>query len=340
MGQNQTRQDFEWTETQHPHTYRTRLILDKHPELKTLMGTCPVIRYSVSALVITQIMAAYFASYLSYFWVVILAYCFGGVINHSLTLAIHDISHNIVFGNRYPWANRLFGMWANLPIAVPMSVSFKKYHAEHHRFQGTESFDSDLPLAIEARFFNSTFRKVVWMFLQPLFYSFRPFWVRPKPPNNFEILNFIVQIIFDLLILYCFGWKSLFYLLIGTVLCLGVHPMTAHFIAEHYMFALGYETYSYYGYWNFLAFNVGYHNEHHDLPYIPGSKLPLVRAMAPEFYDPLPHHYSWWEVLYGWIFEEHMGPFTRVKRMPSKKILTSKDKVVKSQNLNPVGKAE
>jgi sphingolipid delta-4 desaturase len=64
-----------------------------------------------------------------------------------------------------------------------------------------------------------------------------------------------------------------------------------------------------------LAYNVGYHNEHHDFPNIPGSRLPMVRKLAPEFYDNLESYTSWTKVLVDYIFQTDICAFSRVKRL-------------------------
>ena len=60
--------------------------------------------------------------------------------------------------------------------------------------------------------------------------------------------------------------------------------------------------------------NSRHSNQHHDLPFVPGSRLPEVRRIAAEFYDPLPHHTSYCKVLWKFVFSE-MTCFSRVKRM-------------------------
>jgi sphingolipid delta-4 desaturase len=95
---------------------------------------------------------------------------------------------------------------------------------------------------------------------------------------------------------------------------MGLHPIAGHYISEHYVFREGQETYSYYGPLNLLAFNVGYHNEHHDFPYIPGSRLKRLRSAAPEFYDDLLSHESWTQVLWSFVTQPTVGGYSRIKR--------------------------
>lgn len=314
MGQKVSRTDFEWTYTEEPHASRRKVMLEKYPQIKKLFGYDPNFKFVAGGMVLMQMLMLFVMKDRSWPTIILTAYCFGGVINHSLMLAVHEIAHNLAFGHARPMANRLFGFFCNLPIGLPMSISFKKYHLEHHRYQGDEVADTDIPTYLEAKLFCTTWGKFCWVVLQPFFYIFRPLVVNPKPPTQLEIINTIIQLIFDAIVVYFFGWRVMAYLVIGSILAMGLHPVAGHFISEHYMFAKGFETYSYYGPLNWITFNVGYHNEHHDFPAIPGSRLPEVRKIAPEFYDNMPQHSSWVKVLYDFITDPAVGPYARIKR--------------------------
>jgi len=316
MGQRVSRTDFEWTETAEPHSVRRTEILKKYPEIKTLFGYDSRLKWIITVLVFIQFGMLYLVKTYDFSWkiTILIAYFFGGVINHSLMLSIHEIAHNLAYGHARPLANRALGMFANLPIAIPFSISFKKYHLEHHRYQGDEVYDTDIPTYVEAKLFCNTFGKFCWVVLQPLFYALRPIITYPKPPNRLEIINLIIQMSFNGLVVYYCGWKAMWYLFGGSLLSMGAHPVAGHFISEHYMFRKGFETYSYYGVLNCITFNVGYHNEHHDFPAVPGCNLPKVREIAKEYYDTLPHHDSWTKVLYDFVTDPEIGPYARIKR--------------------------
>ena len=304
--------DFEWSYTDEPHKSRRAAILAKYPQIKKLYGHCPYTRWKVLAMVTTQVaMCAWVSSYP--WWMVLLsAYSIGGVLNHALELAVHEISHNLAF--RSVAANRAFGYFANLPLSIAVAASFKRYHMEHHRYQGEDVVDVDVPTDAERQLFTSTPLKALWMVLQPAFYALRPLFTNPKTPQAGEVINWACALTFDAAVVWCWGWKALVYLFMSTMLGMGIHPVAGHFIAEHYTFSPNAETYSYYGPINWLTFNVGYHNEHHDFPFIPGSRLPRVRQIAPEFYEPLPKYHSWCKVIYDFVFDRAIGPWSRVKR--------------------------
>ncbi|TPX06885.1 uncharacterized protein E0L32_002381 [Thyridium curvatum] len=319
--------DFFWTYTEEPHRTRRMAIIKAHPEVTKLCGHEPLTKYVVACVVSLQFFLAYMLRNTPFFswkyWAV--AYVFGASANQNLFLAIHEISHNLAF--RSPLANRLFAIFANLPIAVPYSASFRPYHLTHHKSLGVDGVDVDLPTALEAVVLDSVLGKAFFCTFQIFFYALRPMAIFQVPFTWVSLTNVVVQLGTDLLLYRACGANALLYLLLSSFLAGSLHPLAGHFIAEHYVFdhvddeardpANGIplpETYSYYGPLNFLVYNVGLHNEHHDFPAVAWTKLPLLNEMAREFYQDLPQHHSWTYVLWRFIFDESVGMKCRVKR--------------------------
>jgi len=318
MGSNSSAPtDYEWSYTDEPHATRRKIILAKYPKVKELFGHDPMTKYVCTWWVVSQIFLAWLLRDVGWRSIFVIAYVFGGFASQALFLGMHEISHNLAFETGL--YNKLFGCFSNIATIVPHFSMFQKFHQEHHQFQGVEGIDSDVPSRWEGVFFTNAFKKTIWVIIQPLFYVTRPFFVKPKVPGKWEAINWTITIVIDILIFYYWGHKSFLYLLLSTLLAGGLHPSAGHFIAEHYVFIKGQETYSYYGPLNILSFNVGYHNEHHDFPRIPGSRLPELKRIAPEFYDCLPAHNSWVKVIWDYIMDPSVGPYSRVMRKSSKK---------------------
>lgn len=161
-------------------------------------------------------------------------------------------------------------------------------------------------------------------------------------------MNVLFIIFTDFLLVHFFGWTPVLYLIFSSFFAGSLHPCAAHFIAEHYLMGgvvtskakagdftidlsdededgfkgmreLSQETTSYYGWLNLLCYNVGYHNEHHDFPSVPWTRLPKLHKLAHEFYDPLPSHPSWPAVTWQFITDPTVGMFSRVKRKQGEK---------------------
>ena len=134
--------DFFWTYTEEPHRTRRQAIIKAHPEVShcpenlrsltdnqsqvtKLCGPEPLTKYIVLGVVALQVLCAYLLQNTPFFsWKFFLtAYVVGATANQNLFLAIHEISHNLAF--RSASANRMMAIFANLPIAIPYSASFR-----------------------------------------------------------------------------------------------------------------------------------------------------------------------------------------------------------------------
>ena len=333
--------DFYWTDTEEPHAQRRKEILKKYPHVTKLCGPEPLTKYIVCGVVALQLSIAYYLRDKSFFsWrFFLLSYIIGATANQNVFLAIHELSHNLAF--KKPLYNKLFAIFTNIPIGIPYSASFQPYHQLHHKYQGDEVLDTDLPTYYEAAVLSNVLGKAFFATFQIFFYALRPMFITQIKFTYIHLLNVIVQFLVDYLIIKYWGFKSFLYFLFSSFLAGSLHPCSGHFIAEHYILdppehydrhtdAPPPEMYSYYGILNFFTWNVGLHNEHHDFPYIAWSKLYELNRIASEFYEPLPKHDSWIMVIVDFIFDENVLLYNRVRRESKREKLEQMKKSVYS----------
>jgi len=310
------RDDFFWDEQAEPHATRRMQIIKAHPEVKKLYGHEWRSKYiCIFLLVIPQIWLSWATQDLSWPAYLFVGYVFGATITQALFLAIHELAHNLFFKSSQ--ANRYFAMVANWPIGIPYCVPFRGYHLEHHKYQGWDGIDTDIPSRLEGRLIRGPVTKTIWACCQILTYALRPMFIKAQDLTANHVNNWVSQIAFDVAIYMVWGYKPLLYFVMCIFLAGGLHPCAGHFISEHYVFPhldAVQETYSYYGPLNWLTWNVGYHNEHHDFCNIPGSRLPALKKLAPEFYDNLAVCDSWIGVIWDYITRDEISPYNRVKR--------------------------
>ena len=294
------------------HTFRRQEILKVYPNIKKLYGPEWKSKWiSLFLLFIPQLFISlniYKLSWVNFFLV---TYFVGAPITQALFLAIHELSHNLFFKDiKY---NKLYAIFLNLPIGIPFSISFRDYHLEHHNNLGIYGLDTDLPSKFEKYLVNSTTKKTIWLSLQIVSYALRPLFMKQYTLTIYHSLNIIIQLLFNIIIYKLYGTSPIIYFLMCDLIAGGLHPCAYHFISEHYLlnYKNNQETYSYYGKLNYLTWNVGYHNEHHDFPYIPWSKLPYLKKELPSIYNNLIKYDSWYTIFNRFIFDRKVSLYNR-----------------------------
>jgi len=318
--------DYVYVDGVQSHWTRKKLISKEHPHVSELAG----VDHWSGVWTVLIVTGLYISAYLllDYSWWVVglTAYVFGATASHSLWVLIHEFTHNLGFKSKF-W-NNVFLIIANIPHMIPSSITFADKHKQHHSYLNETYDDPDLPLPIEdAIFGHTTIGKFIWLLAFPVSMVLRqalnqfynpptviPDTIRIRSYHFWVVANWLVNIVVNLVFLYYFGIKPIFFLFVSFAAGLGFHPLGARWVAEHYAIFPDQETYSYYGLLNLVSFNIGYHNEHHDFPTVPWSRLPALKDAAPKYYDDLHVHDSYLRVLWDFITNPDFTLRTRVVR--------------------------
>lgn len=300
-----------------PHRARASRLLKSHPEIRGLFGRNPWSAALVAGVVGLQIGLAWALASTPWWAIAAVAFLAGAFANHALWVLIHECAHNLLFAPKR--ANQAFGVLANLPLVVPSAESFRIFHLKHHQYQGDYDLDADVAGHWEAKLFRGGFwGKLAWEVFFPLAQALRT--VRFSRTNKISfftpgvVTNVAVQLAFDAAVLVLLGPGALAYLALSLLFSIGPHPLGARWIQEHFVVAKGQETFSYYGPANVVALNVGYHNEHHDFPFIAWNRLPELKAAAPEAYDCLVSHRSWTRLWLRFLLDPELTLYSRATR--------------------------
>jgi len=310
---------FKWSTEVVPHKTHAKKLIAEYPEIRKLFGKNPYTFLIILFCVSFQLFISWLLRNQPWWLILILSYAVGAFACHTLFVCIHECAHNLLFKKKT--FNSIAGMIANLVLIFPSSVSFQKYHLKHHSHLGIEAFDADIPYRWEAALINnSVIGKTIWLLLFPFFQMIRPARLRQiNFMDRWTAINWIVQFIFMGLFIYLAGWKPTLYLFLSFLFSVGLHPLGARWIQEHFLTHGEQETNSYYGILNTVNLNMGYHNEHHDFPSIPWNRLPALKKIASPYYSSLKYHSSYTALLFRFIWDPTLSVFSRITRADKEK---------------------
>lgn len=296
-----------------PHHKRKKIILKKYPEITNLYGPCTKTKYIIFIVAILHFVGLYIAKKISSKLLFFIFSCvYGGTLTALGGILIHECTHDLVCKNKI--FNVILGYISNIPIIIPIYTSFQKYHLDHHHYLGVSTKDPDLPLDAEIRFVQgNTIGKLIYITIYPVFYIGRALRIKKRILKE-EIINILFHVVLIYIEYSYFGLKGIYFHIIASWFGYSLHPAAAHLIQEHFTFADGQETYSYYGWMNTIFLNIGYHNEHHDFCNVAWDKLPEIHRIANEYYICFMRHHSWLGVQYEFVTKKVYGPQSRLAR--------------------------
>lgn len=133
-----------------PHAKRKRDILRDYPQITKLYGPSSKTKYIVVCVVILHFIGLYISAKISRSYLFFAhSLLWGGTLTGLSGILIQECCHCLA--SHRSNVNILLGYLSNIPIIVPVSISFQKYHIDHHIYLGVRNKDPDLPLPIEIK---------------------------------------------------------------------------------------------------------------------------------------------------------------------------------------------
>lgn len=124
-----------------PHFKRRYAILAAHPQIASLYGVEWQTKWILLLCVGIQLLLAYTVGVgklhdISWYSFATLTFVVGGSVTQILGEVFHECCHNLVCISSF--GNKLWALFANIALPVPIGLSFRRYHLVHHAFQGKQ----------------------------------------------------------------------------------------------------------------------------------------------------------------------------------------------------------
>jgi sphingolipid 4-desaturase/C4-monooxygenase len=278
------------------HAARARRVRRAAPELRQRMLPSARTSVVVAALVAILLVCAHVTSRAPWFVFVPVAWVCA-LFSGALWSCVHECAHDLVFRRR-KW-DRALAMLANIVLIVPAAEGYRHFHGLHHAHTGDAVLDLEVPARWESvALGGSVLGRIVWIALLPGILCLRTVRI-PRGmvfPRLAEplVLNAAVQGLGVASVGWLLGTNAILFLFLASWLSLTLHPLGARWVQEHgTVDGVQQPTRSYYGVFNWVCLNGGYHNEHHDFPSVPWHTLPNIKSSGGVAYTELGVCNSW-----------------------------------------------
>jgi len=312
------------------HIQMRRALLEAHPESAALSGPDHRGAYAAIALLALHWTVCWWVAQTSILVVFLTAFFFGQVVIHAAGALLHDTAHRLVFrGRRAKLAFDL--LLETIMTSFSLQLTYQHEHVSlHHPYMGNYERDyehEDNCRLLARRQFRhdhpGTEKLLVFgqllVHLLPLGFLiadriFLPIYQRATgravkdrlrrmdstaPPPGERRLFMAVSLAALLFLFFAFGWLAVLYQVWSLSIFRGKAGVTnrGQSLSEHPGDDDINPTRSNYTWLNWLLFNTGYHNEHHTCPTVAWSRLPRLKALAPEIFnqaDGQSYFERWW----------------------------------------------